>query len=66
MSEWQTIDTAPKHGRPIIGYAPQPANVPGGQEVGETWWQGDKWACFPICQPTHWMPLPEPPGAHNE
>ena len=62
-SRWQLIETAPKDGREMLLYGPF---VPTGgtytdigrwsQYAGGFWdWDADD------SQPTHWMPLPEPP-----
>lgn len=71
MSAWQPIDTAPKDGTRVLLGAPQ--HVAGAKwldmqrvEYGVvtqdlSYWQieGFDW---PIgVQPTHWMPLPNPP-----
>lgn len=56
MTEWQPIETAPKDGRDILGFAPKSGCV-----VVE--WGGDRWRNYdyqPI-DPTHWQPLPQPP-----
>ena len=72
MSEWQPIETAPKddtlrfllepkelsgrtrYGRVSVGYwAVSRQHIAGG------YWSDDSLAG--ISQPTHWMPLPEPP-----
>lgn len=66
MTDWQPIETAPKDGRFVLCYghggpvAMEPmkfyaGDAPGAGEWG--WLEGDT----PRRQPTHWMPLPEPP-----
>ena len=67
---WQTIDTAPDDYSVVLLY--QPAGPGNAEAVG----QGhridlhehahDKWvfqATGYIVEPTHWMPLPDPPEA---
>lgn len=72
MNEWQPIATAPKDGTKIDLWFPR-----GGENgrftncfwKGDTWWYGfdspdEQYECFTTngkAQPTHWMPLPEPP-----
>lgn len=65
MQEWQSIEAAPKDGTNIL--------VWDGVTMTTAWWweKGGYWRlvdagehaeddqCTP--QPTHWMPLPEPP-----
>jgi hypothetical protein len=73
MRLWQPIETAPKDGTKIMLYCPRLGVCgPGHWEVqrylrrpkpfwshwGETIW-GIQW--LRADQPTHWMPLPEPP-----
>jgi ribosomal protein S1 len=70
MSEWQSIDTAPKDGtvvkvvsatkRGIFTYYPYP--ITSAFHNGKWCWKLDKedWTSFDP-QPTHWMPLPAPP-----
>src|SRR3974390_2617997 len=65
MPGWQPIETAPKDGPTIIVHRP---NFDGDYipQVGIDWWMfrldGDCWAnSRENCQPTHWIPLPEPP-----
>jgi len=64
-NEWRPIETAPKDGSDIIVYRPKHDGtyIP---QVGIDWWmtKGIR-PCWgksrADCQPTHWMPLPEPP-----
>ena len=67
MSEWQPIETAPRNGRPIFCWSHDAAFC--GMWVGywnalEGRWR-DLWVSDEDednVQPTHWMPLPEPPN----
>jgi hypothetical protein len=54
--DWQPIETAPKN-KHLLGF--QGGMYP---NYFETWWVNENigW----IRQPTHWMPLPEPPSSH--
>ena len=64
MSGWQDISTAPKDGRVILGLVP-------GHGVMAVSFSDGEWQAAPMpmvlgvaefCDdPTHWMPLPEPP-----
>jgi hypothetical protein len=72
MTNWQPIETAPKDGRTILGYSES------GQMLIWRW-DTDRyakkpkpyWRAFSVfgvtgersMQPTHWMPLPEPPNS---
>lgn len=68
VSEWRPIETAPKddQGSQVLLW------IDGDAAVG--YWLEDEWvpndatvACTAfIVQPTHWMPLPEPPAAQEE
>lgn len=61
--EWQPIETAPKDGSEILGWS----SISG--EAYVMWWEAihSDWVwCINdledmFCDPTHWMPLPEPP-----
>lgn len=66
---WQPIETAPKDGTWVmLGRAGRMPEV-GSWENGSPWLDG--WFCGgersdsygPDFDPTHWMPLPEPPHA---
>lgn len=72
---WQPIKTAPKDGSVILLYCPdarEPSVILGewsefesalqpGKVVIAEW--TDTWAERELdCEPTHWQPLPEPPG----
>ena len=88
MTDWQTIETAPRDGTPFQARIPghgddnviawmgglldENEDDCGGwffvedQEPPECWTDGTCWAVnedgIPSVSPTHWMPLPEPPG----
>ena len=63
--DWQLIETAPKDGIRFLAYEYSPTEYC----CYECWWQDDfaewegwqnDWDSEP--NPTHWMPLPKPPG----
>ena len=62
MSGWQPIETAPDDGRRIIVYDPR---VREAHRVEIRGADGGFWrwnAASGGTNPTHWMPLPEPPA----
>ena len=71
--EWQPIETAPRDGKVFIAYYPKQGWVlkSWGPYVWPCWFhkhvfgQGGSWVTGikddMFKQPTHWMPLPEPP-----
>jgi Protein of unknown function (DUF551) len=73
MSDWQPIETAPKDGTSILVYG-RPNDIDGlvyfrGPSTHSAAWDeiddafcltGGTWT-GPFIEPTHWMPLPEPP-----
>lgn len=59
---WQPIETAPKDGTPVLVWDGSDAMVSYWSNV--TGLDGDgEWHTWALCaeQPTHWMPLPQPP-----
>lgn len=77
MTEWQPIETAPRDYKQTIVWQPKAfdtfeagqrmATSPPGpynahwDEVDQAWClSGGTWT-GPFLEPTHWMPLPEPP-----
>ena len=64
--DWQPIDTAPKDGSRILawepGHAPYIADFDDYGWLTTEDWAGDGTGYYiPVCEPTHWMPLPAPP-----
>ena len=79
MAEWQPIETAPKtivwrngihrYGEYFLGYANGDVRRLrwwDGNEAGETRWCNFLGDCGNAYHPSHWMPLPEPPGTAGE
>lgn len=68
MSKWQSIETAPKDGKPIltcyrgvdykINWFNNTDDLAPGYRLGSNGW----WCSAKNQQPTHWMPLPQPPS----
>lgn len=60
MSEWQSIDTAPKDGTEVLLFQEGQRNVARwlDSHVGPVWCTPDATALY---RPTHWMRLPESP-----
>lgn len=75
MSEWRDIETAPRDGRTVICFWPEVELdevyglvgepivgsarwIKPGPSFSEHWCLEGKWTPH---DPTHWMPLPEPP-----
>jgi len=65
MSEWQPIASAPKDGTGILLYRRYEGKYLHLVDVGQ--WRkeeegGPRWAwTYSTWEPTHWMPLPDPP-----
>lgn len=69
MSDWRTIDTAPKDGTLVDLWCVH-TTFPPGRSANMRWFGGEWreaapmiWGLNPGWHATHWMPLPEPPGA---
>ena len=63
MSEWESIETAPKDETRVLLYRKGWAENTG---VGRWSTNGKQWVSVPgdwAWKATHWMPLPEPPNA---
>ena len=57
---WQLIDTAPKDGVDVLLLLKRPRNAIQARYTLAGW--VDCWCAFvDPYEPTHWMPLPEPP-----
>lgn len=63
MSEWQPIETAPQDGTEVLLHCAE-------GDINVAYWDGTWWADTieggdvtrrGSGEPTHWMPLPEPP-----
>lgn len=72
MSKWQPIETAPKDGTRVLLFRPRHGVVCGRWDDDKyakrvrPYWSNDQerlWGTLETRdnQPTHWMPLPEPP-----
>jgi hypothetical protein len=63
-AEWLPIETAPKDGTTVIAYRPTtPPHIEGMHWCEGSWYwsfDGDGPGEFSV-EPTHWMPLPQPP-----
>ena len=65
MSEWQPIETAPEDGTPVLIFsAKHGKNHKSPVALDFYHFRRDGWAYggwYAIDNPTHWMPIPEPP-----
>jgi hypothetical protein len=68
-TDWQPIKTAPKDGTTILVFRPEATGqyIPlVGSDYFDPTYNGGRWMrSNPDTRPTHWMPLPEPPGAET-
>lgn len=65
MSEWRDIETAPRDGTHVVVFEPRKTPVVAyfSQAIemfSNLGWQSTPGGCR--YNPTHWMPLPSPPG----
>ncbi len=60
MSEWQPIETVPKNGIDVLTYNQRGGICIAYQSGAEAVWCSS-YSDEVIINPTHWMPLPEPP-----
>lgn len=70
--QWQPIETAPEKTLVLV-YGEWDGELHGGDgtkevhkarfEWGEWWIDGGEYYASHVRNPTHWMPLPEPPNA---
>ena len=68
MSEWQSIENAPKDGSILIGrgsYGEDDSDdmlAVAMRFQGDGWWRDDAGRGFRLrCRPSHWLPMPAPP-----
>jgi hypothetical protein len=69
MSDWQPIDTAPKDGTMILVFRFHADRVRPRIHVARFYDKYNCWGTVPSnysTQPTHWMPLPDPPVADRK
>lgn len=79
MSEWQPIETAPKNGTHLLLFFPHENTIEVGYwdcyyaETGRGYEGCSAWCCseyqpaaMAFDEPTHWMPLPEPPELEKD
>lgn len=57
MNKWQSIDTAPKDGTTILCFE---SGLVGVVKYEDGWFR-NRYNMEALWEPTHWMPLPEPP-----
>lgn len=60
MSEWQSIETAPKDGTHILAWCDIGCKIVHWID-GDGWSDGEVFLAAFDCIPTHWMLLPAPP-----
>lgn len=60
--DWQPIETAPKDGTPILGWPGTMNGYPYVVQYSHGLWREADGELYHLYEPTHWMPLPEPPA----
>ena len=63
--EWQPIETAPKDGTPVLAWLVNPSGDEYITVIKANRSGGWDWRSI-YFEPTHWMPLPEPPKDSGE
>lgn len=65
---WRDISTAPRDGTEVLVAMPSGALTVARWQVDRRYTAGGVWyhAPFALPQPTHWMPLPDPPETTTE
>ena len=66
--KWQPIETAPKDRTTVLVYEPShPSSLIDDGFVDAAYFNGAVWQSgFGYPEPTHWMPLPEPPKENDD
>ena len=63
--KWQTIETAPKNGQPVLVFTDEFKITSAQYDTRYLWWEilvpSEGYRDSDCVTPTHWMPLPEPP-----
>lgn len=59
--DWRPIETAPKDGTAVLLNLPEMGDVVSGAFCDGRWEDNGMAQCRFMGDPTHWMPLPEPP-----
>ena len=67
MTDWQSIETAPREGHILIFEPPDVIYVVECQQLDgqPDWWIEACGERFENFHPTHWMPLPAPPASED-
>ena len=62
--KWKPIETAPKDGTHTLGFWKPIGGLWYGDDYGVTYFDSGVWWVEDgeVVEPTHWMPLPDPPG----
>lgn len=67
MTQWQTMETAPRNQGDLLLFTKWRMTpdypVPDFDAIQIGTWLEGQWQTEKIGTPTHWMPLPSPPGA---
>lgn len=65
MSEWKPIETAPTDGTKVLIFWAYWSAVPFVAYFRHGQWIGDEACSDGVDDPTHWMPLPDPPSVEK-